>query len=150
CASWGHPVTTGLPTMDYFLSSVDLEPPGSESHFTEKLVRLPRLGVVYERPALPPARKGREAFGLPPRAHLYGCPQTLFKFHPEFDALLGEILRRDPEGLLVLIEGKYAHWNELLMGRFRRSMPDVIDRVRILQRQGRDDFLQLLAVCDVL
>ncbi len=26
CVTWGHPLTTGLPTIDYFISSVDLEP----------------------------------------------------------------------------------------------------------------------------
>ena len=27
CVTWGHPVTTGIPAIDYYLSSVDLEPP---------------------------------------------------------------------------------------------------------------------------
>jgi predicted O-linked N-acetylglucosamine transferase (SPINDLY family) len=150
CVTWGHPVTTGLPTVDYFLSSQDLEVEGAEAHYTEKLVRLPRLGVMYDRPALPTPRKDRAAFGLPADAHLYVCPQTLFKFHPDFDDLLSGILRQDPAGVLVLIEGKYPYWNELLRRRFGRNMPDVQHRVRFLPRQGRADFLNLLAVADVM
>src|SRR5262249_44422146 len=77
CVTWGHPVTTGLPAVDYFLSSNDLEMDGAEAHYTEELVRLARLGVVYDRPVPPSPRKDRAAFGLPENAHLYVCPQTL-------------------------------------------------------------------------
>jgi predicted O-linked N-acetylglucosamine transferase (SPINDLY family) len=150
CASWGHPVTTGLPTMDCFLSSRVLDAEGAEDHYTEKLVRLSRLGVVYDRPDPPTPPLERGAFGLPEAAHLYACPQTLFKFHPEFDPLLGEILRRDPAGLLVLIEGKHSHWNEMLLSRFRRTIPDVCGRIRWLSRLSRPDYLRLLAVSDVM
>ncbi len=149
CCTWGHPVTTGLPTMDYFLSARHLDAEGAEEHYTEKLIRLPRLGVVYERPERP-GPVDRASFGLPEGAHLYGCPQTLFKFHPEFDALLGDILRQDPAGLLVLIEGRCPYWNELLTARFRRTMPDVCDRVRFLPKQSRPDYLRLLSACDVM
>src|SRR5262249_45536305 len=115
----------------------------------EKLIRLPRLGVVYDRPTLDrPA--DRSAFGLPERATVYACPQTLFKFHPEFDALLADILRQDPEGVLVLIEGRCRLWNELLLNRFRREMPDVCDRVRWLPRLSRPDYIRLLAASDVM
>jgi predicted O-linked N-acetylglucosamine transferase (SPINDLY family) len=149
CVGWGHPVTTGLPTVDYSLSARDLDAEGAEEHYTETLVRLPRLGVVYDRPEAPPGPR-REHFGLSADAHLYACPQTLFKFHPEFDPLLAEILRRDAAGLLVLIEGRCAHWNEMLLGRFRRVMPDMCDRVRMLGRLSRPDYLRLLASCDVM
>ena len=46
CASWGHADTTGLPTIDYYLSSELLEPDGAQSHYTERLVRLRTLGTV--------------------------------------------------------------------------------------------------------
>src|SRR6266704_3221669 len=40
-AAWGHPETTGLPTIDYYLSAEDLEPPGAQGNYTEELVTLP-------------------------------------------------------------------------------------------------------------
>ena len=47
-AGWGHPVTTGLPTIDMFLSGELLEAPGADGHYREKLVRLPGTGVCTE------------------------------------------------------------------------------------------------------
>ena len=57
CVAWGHPETTGMPTIDYFLSSELMEPPDGDSHYTERLVRLPHLGMCYmpdeSRPGCP-------------------------------------------------------------------------------------------------
>ncbi|MBX3415486.1 MAG: tetratricopeptide repeat protein [Pirellulales bacterium] len=149
CVTWGHPDTTGSAAMDYFISSELLETAGADEHYTEQLVRLPDLSVCYERPVLDERPRDRASFGLDPARHLYICPQSLFKFHPEFDAVLGEILRRDPQGDLVLLEGKYDHWKRLLMERFSRTIPDVVDRIRFLGRLKRVDFLALNAAADV-
>jgi protein O-GlcNAc transferase len=61
CVCRRHPSTTGLRSIDYYISSdlfhLDQSPPHShtESAFLEQLVRLPAsLGTAFERPALPP------------------------------------------------------------------------------------------------
>src|SRR5205814_8494595 len=59
CVTWGHPVTSGIGTIDYFISSHSLDPPGNEAHYTEELVRLKSLAVYYYRPQLPPSPKMR-------------------------------------------------------------------------------------------
>jgi protein O-GlcNAc transferase len=154
CVTWGHPDTTGSPAIDYFLSSELLEEPDGDEHYTERLVRLPSLGTYYERPELPTPREdrrqARESFGLSADRNLYLCPQTLFKFHPAFDPLLAEILRADPHGELLLLEGRVPQWTKLLRERFQRTMPDVHTRVRFLPAQPRGDFLRLLAAADMV
>lgn len=148
--TWGHPVTTGSPTIDFFLSGKELDTAAGDAHYTERLVRLPHLATYYHRPKLATPAKSRSDLGLSPDANLYICPQTLFKFHPAFDEQLGEILRRDPRGELALIEGRTANWTRLLRERFSRSMPDVVDRIKFLPALPNDDFLQLLAMADVM
>jgi predicted O-linked N-acetylglucosamine transferase (SPINDLY family) len=149
CTTWGHPSTTGIDTIDYYISSEALDEESAQAHYTETLVRLRNLAICYHRPVLP-APANRATYGLPAGAHLYACPQSLFKFHPEFDLILREILRRDADGLLVLLHGKHSSWDQLLVERFSRTMPDVAQRVRFLPRQSRDGFLGLMAVSDVL
>ena len=150
CTTWGHPVTTGSPMMDYFVSSELLEVPDAGNHYTEQLVRLKSMGTYYYRPQLTQPAKKRADLGLPTDRHLYVCPQTLFKFHPDFDAILAEILRRDRQGELILIEGRTANWTRLLKERFSRVMPDVVDRIRWLPALANQDFLQLLALADIV
>ena len=50
CTTWGVPVTTGLATIDLFLSSELLETPDAELHYSEQLVRLPLLPTYYYHP----------------------------------------------------------------------------------------------------
>jgi predicted O-linked N-acetylglucosamine transferase (SPINDLY family) len=150
CMTWGHPVTSGIPTIDYFLSSELIEPNDAADHYTETLVCLKSLPFYYYRPTLPAQPKDRGTFGFEAGAHLYGCLQTLFKFHPEFDGALAGILRRDPQGRLVLLHAKHHQWEEALVARFQRTLPDVIDRITWIPPQRREDFLCLMATCDVL
>jgi predicted O-linked N-acetylglucosamine transferase (SPINDLY family) len=150
CVLWGHPVTTGIDTLDYFLSSALLDVADAQQHYTETLVRLPALPVYYYRPQPPDPLPGRAALGLPADGHLYGCPQSLFKLHPEFDPLLKEILRRDPSGVLVLLEGKHAWWTEALRRRFAMTLGETTERVRWLGPLSRSAFLNLNALVDVL
>jgi predicted O-linked N-acetylglucosamine transferase (SPINDLY family) len=150
CVTWGHPVTTGIPTIDYFVSSRLLEPEDAAEHYSEELAPLEKLNVYYYEPSIAPPVKSRSALGLDETANLYVCPQSLFKIHPGFDVILAGILRGDPRGRVVLIEGTFAHWKTLLAARFERSFPDVADRVVFLPRVSQDDFLHLLARADVL
>jgi protein O-GlcNAc transferase len=90
-AGWGHPITTGLPTLDWFLSAEFLESLNAEQHYREKLVRLPGTGVHTEFPALQ-----KEHWGGPDRrkdaVRFVLCQQPV-KFDPEDDILLARIAK---------------------------------------------------------
>jgi protein O-GlcNAc transferase len=152
CTSFGHPETTGIPTLDYYISTDMWEPQDSEAHYSEKLVRLKNVASVayYYRPDVPSSLTPRSAYGLNQEAHVYLCPQALFKFHPDFDDILSGILRRDDQGLLVLIRSSHDHWVELLEQRLQQSMPDVMDRVLFIPQQQGADYMSLLAAADVI
>jgi protein O-GlcNAc transferase len=148
--TWGHPVTSGLPTIDYFVSCQHGEVSEADSHYSERLVRLPRLNVCLARPERRGPQRDRRHFGLPEKAHVYACPQMLFKFHPHFDEALAGILRGDPDGIVVTLDAKYPEWRKLLVERWTRTMPDVAERIRFLPKLPRTDFLELLACSDVM
>jgi protein O-GlcNAc transferase len=150
CLTWGHPDTTGIANLDRFLSCDAMEPAGAERHYSEALVRLPGPTLHYARPALPARLKPRSAFGLPDEAHLYVCPQSLFKIHPDFDRALVALLRRDPQGLVVLLSGRDRNLDELLRRRIGRVGPDVAGRIRFLRQMPLADFLSLVTVSDVM
>lgn len=150
CAGSGHPVTTGIPTIDYFLSCEDMEPADADAHYTEKLVRMQEFPFYFYRPQTPFPAKARGDFGLDDRDHLYVCAQTLFKVHPEFDGIVAKILRADPEGRVVFFHAQLPEWGQLLLERFHKTIPDVVDRIQILPRQSSEDFQHVLARADVL
>lgn len=103
CVAWGHPVTTGLPTIDHFLSSALMEPEDADRHYTETLIRLPNLSIQYEPPPSGTGTLTRDGLGLPADAIVYLCCQSLFKYHPGDDPLLPAIARRVPEARFLFI-----------------------------------------------
>jgi predicted O-linked N-acetylglucosamine transferase (SPINDLY family) len=118
-ASWGHPETTGLPTIDYYLSAEGMEPPDAQAHYTEKLIALPNLGC-----SLAPRKEESGRFtGLEPKQGelLLVCPGTAFKYAPQHDRVLAEIARRVPNSRLVFFRSRPEPLAEKLHERLRDS-----------------------------
>lgn len=149
--TWGHSVTSGIDTIDYYVSADAIEATGSEQYYTEKLVRLPGYFMPrYSRPALDGPRKSRAQLGLPENRHLYYCPQNLFKIHPDFDAAIRAILERDPQSEILLVEFLRAGAREDLCRRFARTLGASASRVHFLPRMAYGDYLQYLTAADVI
>lgn len=91
--SWGHPVTSGLPTLDYYLSADAFEPADSGHHYTERLVRLPHFGAYYE-PSRPAGDGMRTISAAGVKRPFLVCAGTPFKYLPQFDTVLVDIARR--------------------------------------------------------
>lgn len=105
CTAWGHPVTTGLPTIDYFLSSELMEAENAQEHYSEKLIRLPNIGVAYPKPYIPPVSKTRSDYQLPEDAVIYLCCQAPFKYLPQYDFIFPEIARQVPKARFLFLRG---------------------------------------------
>jgi predicted O-linked N-acetylglucosamine transferase (SPINDLY family) len=102
--AWGHPETSGLPTIDYYLSAEALEPADAQAYYCEQLVRLPNLGCYYEPVESYPAPLDLAQLGIRPDRAVLVCPGTPFKYAPEHDQILVEIVRRLPPCQLVFFE----------------------------------------------
>jgi predicted O-linked N-acetylglucosamine transferase (SPINDLY family) len=150
CTSWGTQVTTGVPAIDYYISSDLVEAPGAETHYTETLIRLPTLLSYQTRDSRPDPPAKPHEFRLPAGRRLYCCLQRPLKIHPDFDVLLADILRRDPLGLVVLLRGRSKPLGARLRARFQATIPDVADRIVFLPWLRAEEYLRLLALADVV
>lgn len=153
CAAWGHPITTGSPSMDYFLSSEFMEPEGADSHYCEQLIRLPNLGLDFDHPAVPSETPSRADFGIPRNRVLYGSVQSLFKYLPQYDFVFPAIARRVPKAFFVFVGNPSdcvtATFKERLTKAFDQSGLDFEKYVKILPLMPLSRFMQLLGVLDV-
>ena len=100
-ASWlGYWNTTGLATMDYFVTDPHASPPGQERYFVEALVRLPATRWCYAAPAFPPAVNPLPAGQSGPVT--FGCFGSLAKLNARVLDLWARILAQVPGARLVL------------------------------------------------
>lgn len=107
CTSLGHPDTTGLSTIDYYLSSDLMEPYDAEQHYTEKLVRLPHLGFFYSPFEVPEIKLTRQDFGLKESSILYLCSHSLFTHLPQYDFIYPRIATEVNNCQFIFIAHKY-------------------------------------------
>ncbi len=155
CVAWGHPVTSGLPTVDYFLSGDLMEPDEGQDHYTEKLVRLPGLGIAYRKPDLPAQTKTRGDFSLASQGVLYLCCQSLYKYLPQYDLLLPRIAQRVPQAQFVFLASPTQ--GDTVTRQFQRRLAQAFrglglaweDWCQILPQLNFTDYLNLNRVCDV-
>ncbi|MBC7882136.1 MAG: hypothetical protein H7Y37_12485 [Anaerolineae bacterium] len=125
CTCWaGHPVTTGLLTMDYFLSSELQEPVGAEEHYSEELVRLPGIGVVCTQPPLPETPHPRSYYGIADQDIVYLCVQSLYKYLPQDDHVFVEIARRVPSARFFFVDLPMRKATERFLDRMQLVFED--------------------------
>jgi protein O-GlcNAc transferase len=119
--TWGHPETTGLPTIDYYLSADALEPPESERHYTEKLIALPHLGCAYGRLGDTVAEPDLAKLGIAQDCPLLICAGMPFKYAPEHDWVLPQIAGRLGHCQFVFFFATtYPEWARRLRDRLQR------------------------------
>ncbi|MGA3398707.1 MAG: hypothetical protein ABSC95_05770 [Acetobacteraceae bacterium] len=121
CTTWGHPDTSGLPTMDYYLSSEAMEPPDGDAHYTERLVRLPNLGIHYTPPRDAGGVKQRATLGLRDDAVVYLCCQSLSKYLPRDDALWPRIAARVPAAQFLFLSAPGGNGDAVFRARLQRA-----------------------------
>ncbi|MDZ4813341.1 MAG: hypothetical protein SGI99_12135 [Pseudomonadota bacterium] len=146
---WGHPVTSGLPTIDAYLSCADMEPADAKAHYRESLLLLPDLGTRYRLPPAP-QRLARDALGLPP-GKLVVVPQSLFKLHPDNDAVLLELLSREPNVRILLFATASRLEVHLVRQQLRARLgPTLFRQLHFHPMVSRSRFLEILAAADVM
>lgn len=99
----GFPGTTGAGFIDYFVTDSFVSPPGQDTRFSERLVRLPPTFMVGDPVAAGPVdRASRAGEGLAADAIVFCCFNRNAKITPAvFDAWM-EILKAVPRGVLWL------------------------------------------------
>jgi protein O-GlcNAc transferase len=155
CNSWGHPDTSGFPTIDYFLSSDLMEPPDGQDHYTERLVRLPNLSIYYEPPDRQPVRLDRAELGLRPSATVFWCGQSLFKYLPQYDEVFPRIAREAGDCQFVFIRyGQGTYLDEQFFRRLQRAFAsaglNAADHCVLLPRLNPHRFVAAIGQCDVV
>ena len=148
--SWGHPETSGIDTIDYFLSSSLIETPDSQSFYSEKLVCIDRMPMCFIPPDEPKEELKHADFGLSESKNLYCCPQTLFKIHPDFDLALAAIVKKDPKCLIIMIETKHKSHVEKLRKRWKKNFSSLNDNVLFVKNMPLKRFLSLIKISNVL
>lgn len=152
CNGLGHPVTSGLPAIDYALSAELMEPPDGDSHYLETLIRLPNIASCYELERIlrqkPDVKKEQDG------KVRYLCSQSLYKLLPQNDEVYPRIAREVRNCQFWFIAHRSAHVTDIfksrLAGAFAKHDLDGANFFTVHPRQNQKAFLALNRKADVL
>ena len=144
--SWGHPETTCIDTLDYFLTSKLIESQNSNKKFSEKLLYADFLPMYYYTPVV---ERGLDIDMLS-KNNVYSCPQTLFKIHPEFDLVLGKILEEDKKAKIYFIKDSDNVYYKKLLNRFKKNTKIDLDRIEFINGLSWGDYINHCGQASVL
>ncbi len=145
CTSIGWPDTTGIDTIDYFISSNLIEIENAQENYTEKLIKFKKLPFNIKRPIIDKENmKILDYFQIEPNKNIYLCGQNLKKIHPDFDILVSGILEKDPNGIIVFVKNRTKNIHDLLSLRIKIRYPEIYSRVLFIEQLIYEDYLSLL------
>lgn len=156
--TWLHPITSGIPTIDYFISSELIEKENSYHHYSENLITLPNLGVVYPKRELASLTKNKNKFGLAQSKITYISSQFCSKYLPQYDYIYPEIAKIVKNCQFVFIHPRINENNDKitqqLWSRIKQSFSNYQlnwqDYCQFLPTLTKsEDYWQLMNSCDI-
>jgi hypothetical protein len=161
--------------MDYFVSADLMEHPFRSrmpvlmEPYTEQVILLSGQGIWYyepEDPAETIARTNvvlniaprvpftRQDFGFQDEWRIFFVPQSVFKMHPLFDAILAEVLAGDERAHIVVTGGRRPRWTAIYQHRLTYAVGgyniSLLSRLHIVPRVSSEKFIDLLHICDIV
>ncbi len=154
-ASWGHPISTGLASIDVFLSGDLLEAPDADAHYRERLLRLPGTGCcTTPRALVAEPIADVEAALLAMDGTRFVIAQRAIKFAPADDAIYAKIALASGASVFIVLRDPLCPWaSEQIMARlqsqFRDHGLDPARHLLLIPWLSPAKFLALLDLCDV-
>ncbi len=143
--SWGHPISTGNPNIDFFISSSKSEIKNAQSHYSEKLIFLDHM-LYYYKPETSLTLNSDSMNNQ----NIYSCPQTLFKIHPDFDQMIKQILVKDRKAKIYFIKDSNKTLFKKLIARFKKTIGSDMDRIIFNETMSVENYLNHCGSSSVL
>ena len=147
--TWGHSDTSGIDTVDYFISSKLYELPYTEAqtHYSEKLILQNSLCTSYVNPLLRHKSyvfKDRYHYGFNDASIIYFCAQSIFKFSNQYYDYIQQILKANPTAVMIMIISDKRHI-------FTNKIDsNVVNRIHWMPPAQHGEYLNMIKISDVV
>jgi predicted O-linked N-acetylglucosamine transferase (SPINDLY family) len=110
----GYPGTTGAEFIDYLIADAFIIPPGQESAYSERIVRMPHCYQPNDRKRPIGEPRSRSEYGIPEHAFVFCCFNQTYKITPDVFAVWMRLLQNVPGSVLWLLESNRWAKQELV------------------------------------
>jgi len=148
--TWGHPVTSGYKSIDYFFSSLSMELENSQKNYNEKLILLDGLGIspFFDFSRFNNLSKRNNHNGKV----IFLNIQSLFKLLPEDDDIYLDIYKRFPNAMFCFIKNKHNLVTNKFIYRLKQNLGKnfVNNNCLFHDKVSNKKFLELVNSSDII
>ena len=152
--TWGHPDTSGLPTLDWYVSAKCFEPTDAKNHYSERLLLLPHLGNRIQPLNFSSVEPDFGGLNIDLERPILVSPGMPFKYQPANDDIFVEIARRVPHAQLVFFRPSAGDLSDLLKVRLTKKFEaaglQAADHVHFIRWLDFEEFHCLLRRADMM
>ena len=130
---WGHPITTGSKNVDYFISSKFMDNNNYEN-YSEKLILLNGIGFNYK-----PDENLELIKNKIHKNNSFYILQSLFKFLPKYDHLLGVLLEQNKNSTISLLKDRDPYYTKIFIERLLKNKKIKKNFNRLIFLDGHDE-----------
>jgi predicted O-linked N-acetylglucosamine transferase (SPINDLY family) len=159
--TWGHSDTSGLPNIDYFVSSKYFNTPEDQYQYSEKLILFESLGTYYynifnsfndiqlndDNQIF--RKKISEMTGVE-NPNIYGCIQICIKIHPTFVSMLDKILNRDENGVIVILSAEKDTKEDEFLKKYINKKIKQNNRIYFIYQAPFIEYINNVKNCDII
>ena len=142
--SWGHGITTANDSIDYFISSKLLETDGTKDDFSEKFLSLNYLPMYFYKPVI----ENKISLEQSSELNNYFCSQNLIKFHPDFDNIMNEIIKKDKKANISIIFDERI--GNKILERLKKNLKSNFEKINVLKKMNTDEYINTCGKSSVL
>lgn len=160
--TWGHSMSSGISTIDYYISSRLFEPESNQEYYSEKLILMDSLSTYY--PTITPPDNNEadcvdihKSLQIPEDAFIIGCIQSYFKLQSDWFDTVREILSRGDKKFYLLLQipkSGDTHGGSFFEKEYNKRLQTLlgedISQVRFLETMDYRTYLQVLSQCDLM
>lgn len=135
----GHSVSTFGADIDYYFTGADVEPENPQRNYSEKVVLLPGMGVIHEKPLYTPRGRQRKD-----NAIIVNCPWTCQKISYPFVETLKKINAAAgvPFKYRMFIGSSAIRQNDFLP--FYKDITDALPNAEVMQNLDYQAYMALM------
>ena len=149
--TWGHSETSGISTIDYFVSSSLYETEQAQDNYSEKLYCMKSLctyyyniGNVYTETQ--PVHQLKNTYEFFSSNRIYGILQNQFKYHTNTLYIIKQLLIQDETAIVVILGMK----NIVCKQYIESHLGFLCSRIRFYDKMSMPDYCDLIRTMDIL
>jgi predicted O-linked N-acetylglucosamine transferase (SPINDLY family) len=153
--TWGHSETSGINTIDYYISSEYFEEnENAQENYSEKLIQMKSLSTYYYNLDKLFTKQQIDInsikiqYQLFPSFQLYGIFQNTFKYHPTLVKMIQGILEKNQKAFFVICVERSC-WEEF-MDYAEKIIGGNVCRIKMIEKLETRSFNNLMSCMDIL